>query len=302
MSMPPPGRHGVQTPRWIAAGLAAAAVVLVVAAVGPSAPAGVNAGAPTATATTSTTPATATTTPPLPPPEDQAADPVRTLVPSIVAVDEVLTSPSDRQSIVATALTEGNNDIAVEATPGTVCAVVPVAAPVMAAGRWERDGEAVATAELSRRDPPGYGDCITADDVDGFDEDVYQYLVVGQSGAMSGPATLVIGAPSVSVWLLNDGDEPVCAVQASPHAADFYETYQADSELLPGEALAIRVAAVDQDVRVFDCPPDEVVRSLDFEPEAGVYVELFGGEEPLGSTPVQGGSVTSTTARPTTTG
>ena len=67
-------------------------------------------------------------------------------------------------------------------------------------------------------------------------------------------ATLVVGVPSVAVWLLNDGEQPVCLVQASPLDADFYEAYQADSELLPGEALAIRLAAVEHDVRVYRLP------------------------------------------------
>ena len=33
----------------------------------------------------------------------------------------------------------------------------------------------------------------------------------------------------------------------------------AEGELAPGEALAIRVAAVEHDVRVYGCPPDDVV-------------------------------------------
>ncbi len=196
---------------------------------------------------------------------------------------------------MAAALTEGRTAVAVEATPGTLCAVVPVAAPVMAAGRWELDGEEVASAELTRRDPPGFGDCITADDVGDFDDGVYQYVAIGESGATSAVATLVVGVPSIAVWLLNNGDEPVCLVQASPLDADFYEAYQPDSELLPGEAVAIRVAAVDQDVRVYGCPADDVVRSFDLVPQAGVYVELFESDEPGESTPSSGGSPTSTT-------
>ncbi len=226
---------------------------------------------------------------------------MRTLLPSIVAVDEELTSAAERQPVVAAALTEGRNTVAVEATPGTLCAAVPVSAPVMAAGRWERDGEPVASAELTRRDPPGYGDCITGDDVGEIDDGVYQYIAVGETGATSAVATLVVGVPSIAVWLLNDGEQPVCLVQASPLDADFYEAYQADSELLPGEAMAIRLAAVEHDVRVYGCPPDDVVRSFDVVPQAGVYVELFGGEEPGDSPPSPGGSTSSTTIRPTTT-
>jgi hypothetical protein len=172
--------------------------------------------------------------------------------------------------------------------------------PLMAAGRWERDGETLATADLIRRDPPGYGDCVSTDETGGFEDGVYQYVALGETGASSAVATVVLGVPSVAVWLLNNGAEPVCLVQTSPHDADFYESHQADSELLPGEALAVRVADVTHDIRVFGCPPNDVERSFDLDPQAGVYVELFAGDEPAESTP--GGPSTSTTVRPTTTG
>jgi hypothetical protein len=293
--------------RCAAIAMAAAALIVAAAAAIEPTPPAVGAGATTTVAPTTTRPAAtvdpSTTVPPsLPPPADEASDPVRTLLPSIVAVDEVLTSSAELQPIVAAALSERSNSFAVEATPGTLCAVVPVSAPVMAAGRWEFDGEPVASAELTRRDPPGFGDCITEDDVDDFDDGAYQYIAIGESGATSAVATLVVGVPSIAVWLLNNGGEPVCLVQASPHDADFYEAYQAESALLPGEALAIRVAAVEQDVRVYGCPPDDVVRSFDVVPQAGVYVELFESDEPGDSTPSPSGSAPSTTARPTTTG
>ena len=119
------------------------------------------------------------------------------------------------------------------------------------------------SAELTRRDPPGYGDCISTDETGGFDEAVYQYVAVGETGALSAAATVVIGVPSVAVWLLNNGDSAVCLVQASPPEADFYEAFQADSELLPGEALAIRVAAVETTgARCSDVPPDDVDTQL----------------------------------------
>jgi hypothetical protein len=270
------------------------------------------AGATTTVAATTTVPATtvpATTTttappPPLPPPADEASDPVGALVPSIVAYSEALDSGDERQAAISAALTDRTNAVATDAQPETLCAAVPVAAPLMAAGRWELDGEPLATSPELRRDPPGYGDCLDGEEFDGFDDGVYQYVAVGPTGARSAAVTFVLGVPSVPVWLLNDGEQPVCLVQASPGPADFYESYAADSQLLPGEALAIRLAAVDHDVRVFGCPPDDVVRSFDLEPQFGVYVDLFGSDEPEGSTPptAPAGSATSTTARPTTTG
>jgi hypothetical protein len=308
MSTPAPGRHGVRSPQRVA--VAVAIAVAIVAALAASAavsdPAAVGAGPTTTAAPTTTRPGTtvAATTispPTLPPPPDEASDPVRTLLPGVVAIAEQLVTDADRQPVVASALTERRNTVAIEAAPGTVCAVVPVAAPVMAAGRWEHDGEELASAELIRRDPPGYGDCITTDDVGDFDPGVYQYVAVGPTGATSAVATLVVGVPAVVVWLLNNGDEPVCLVQTSPSEADFYDAYQANSDLLPGEALAVRLAAVEHDVRVYGCPPDDVVRSLDVVPQVGVYVELFAVEAPGDSTPSPGGSTTSTTPRPTTT-
>ncbi len=276
-------------------------VAAVAAASGDSA---VRAGATTTAASTTrpaTTVAATTATPPsLPPPADEASDPVRALVPSIVAIEDELATVAERQPVVAAALTEASNAIAVEAPTRTLCAVVPVAAPLMAAGRWERDGETLATADLTRRDPPGYGDCVSTDESGGFEDGVYQYVAIGETGANSAVATVVLGVPTVAVWLLNNGDEPVCLVQTSPHDADFYESHESDSELLAGEALAVRLADVAHDVRVFGCPPDDVERSFDVEPQAGVYVDLFAGEEPAESTP--GAPATSTTVRPTTTG
>jgi hypothetical protein len=266
-----------------------AATAIVVAASTPTVGAGATTAAPTtvaATTTAVTTTVPPTTSPPsLPPPADEESDPVAALVPSIVAFDEVLDDPVERQAAVATSLTELQNTVATEEPPQTLCAVVPVAAPLMAAGRWELDGEPLTTSPELRRDPPGYGDCLDREAVEGFDEGVYQYVATGPTGARSAAVTFVLGVPSVAVWLLNNGDQPICLVQASPHAADFYESFTADSELLPGEALAIRMASVDHDLRIFGCPPDDVVRSLDVEPRFGVYVALFWDEETDDSAP-----------------
>jgi hypothetical protein len=301
----------MSTHGWRSVGLAAATLVgLTSIATGTAPRAG--AGPTTSVARTTTTApvgaAGATTTtaaapPTLPEPENAESDPVRTLVPSIVAFEEVLESESERQAAVATALDERQNSVAVQAAPQMLCSIVPVTAPVMASARWERNGEQFASDELTRRDPPGYGDCVTAGDDERFDDAVYQYIAIGPTGATSAAATVVVGVPSVAVWLLNNGSEPVCLVQASPDQADYYESYQSDSELQPGEALGVRLAAVDSDVRVYGCPPDDVLRSFDLTPQFGVYVDLLEGEEPDASTPqAPAGAVTSTTTRPTTTG
>lgn len=310
-------RH-MSTHGWRSVGLAAATLLgltLVAADTGPRAGAGpTTTVAPTTTRPRNTTAppttsrAASTTTvvaPTLPEPADAESDPVRTIVPSIVAYGERLDTEGDRQAAVASALSEGKNTVAVEAAPAMLCSVVPVTTPLMASGRWERNGDQFASQEMTRRDPPGYGDCVAAgDDDERFDDGVYQYLAVGPTGATSAAATIVIGTRSVVVWLLNNGPEPVCLVQASPHEADFYESYRPNRAVAPGQAMAIRIADTDIDVRVYGCPPDEVLRSFDLSPQFGVYVDLLGGEEPDGSAPAPapGGSVTSTTPRPTTTG
>jgi hypothetical protein len=294
---------------FVVAAIAAATTMTV--AVVASSPPPVDAGAtttvaPTTTAAATTTTARPTTTavlPTLPEPANAETDPVRTIVPRIVAYEEALETEQQRQQAITTALSEGQNSIAVEQPPAMLCAIVPVPTPLTAEGRWERDGDPFVSDEMARRDPPGYGDCITAGDDEVFDEGVFQYVAVGPTGATSAVATLVVGVPSVVVWLLNDGDQPVCLVQASPSDADRYESFDAgDAPLAPGQAVAIRLAATDQDVRVYGCPPDDVLRSFDLAPQFGVYVELLGDQPDESVPPAPPGSTTSTTTRPTTTG
>jgi hypothetical protein len=298
----------MSTHGWRYVGLAAATLVgvaLVATGAGPRAGAGpTTTVAPTTTRPATTTAAQATTTavlPTLPEPADADSDPVRTLVPSIVAYGERLESEAERQAAVASALNDGTNTVAVEAAPAMLCSIVPVTTPLMASGRWERNGDQFASDEMIRRDPPGYGDCVVAGDDERFDDGVYQYIAVGPTGATSAAATVVVGARPVRVWLLNNGDTAVCLVQASPDQADYYESYQPNRQVRPGEAVAVRLADTATDVRVYGCPPDEVLRSFDLSPQFGVYVDLLGSEEQGAPTP-SGVSVTSTTPRPTTTG
>lgn len=270
------------------------AVTTTVAATTTVAPTSTSAAATTSTASTAPLPS-------LPEPASTDVDPAATLVPRLVAEAERLTTAGDQRTLIDAAITDGTNTVAVEDEPATICAVVPVSAPVATSGRWQRDGEPLDDSAEERRDPPGFGECLTADEGETLDEGVYQYLAVGAAGARSAVATLVIGAAPVTAWLLNDGEQSVCLVLAAPGPADLYEAFAADSELLPGEALAIRFADVDHDVQVYGCPPDDPVRSFDLMPRAGVYVPLFGGEGAEGSTPSSEAATTSTTLRPTIT-
>ena len=210
----------------------------------------------------------------LPEPASAEVDPVRTLVPRIAAVSAVLTSDTDRQQAIAIGLAEESTVLALEDGPGTLCAIVPVAAPVVAEGRWERNGEPISSTGAQQRDPPGYGECLPNDDGEPFRDGVYQYLAVGSTGATSAAATIVIGHPAVVVWLLNNGDEPICLVHLSPEPADYYEAISTDGPLQPGEAVEVSVADVDHDVRVFGCPPDDVVGTTQLSPEPGSYTDL----------------------------
>ncbi len=252
--------------------------------------------APTAVTASSLQPTTTVT---LPEPESDAADPVRTLVPNVVVATEVLLEDADRQPLIDAALAEGDNTVAVEAEPGTLCAIVPIAVPVMAGGRWERNGEPIAPSIEQRRDPPGFGDCITNDNAEAFREGVYQFVAVGPTGATSAAASVVVGVEAVDVWLVNNGDEPVCLVLISPSRADYYESHDTESPLLPGEAIAISAAAVEHDVRVFACPPDDSVRTFRFTPEPQSYVDMFVVDDDApASVPTDSGAAT---AAPTTT-
>jgi len=242
-----------------------------------------------------------TTVAPLPAPENESVDPVRLLVPSITVVAEALTDEADRQTAIVTALAAPSHTVAVEAAPGTLCALVPVAAPLMAEGRWERNGQPVRTTPEQRRDPPGYGDCFTNDNGEAFSDGVYQYVAIGPTGATSGAATVVVGSEPLVAWFVNNGDEPVCLVLVSPEPADFYEANDTDSPLLPGEAIAITLADVDHDVRVFGCPPDEAVASFQIAPEPQIYVEMFDADdEPPAPTSLPPTSVAAATTTTTT--
>lgn len=268
--------------------------------VAPTTPPPVDPGATTtvvAIAPESTVTATIAAT--LPPPENEAADPIRTLVPGIAVVPAVLTDEAARQAAIGAALAAGGTTVAIEAEPGTLCAVVPTLAPVMARGRWERNGEPIAPSIEQRHDPPGFGECITNDDGEAFREGVYQFVAVGPTGATSAAASVVVGVEAVDVWLVNNGDEPVCLVLISPSRADYYESHDTESPLLPGEAIAISAAAVEHDVRVFGCPPDDSVRTFRFTPEPQSYVDMFVVDDDApASVPTDSGAAT---AAPTTT-
>lgn len=243
-----------------------------------------------------------TTAPPrptLPEPASEDADPVRQVVPRIVAVPDVLTTPEQRgREVITPALQEGGHTVAVESPPGTVCAIVPLQAPAMAAGRWEHNGDVIIRRDEIRRDPPGFGECINAPDGDTFDDGVYQYFVVGATGARSAVATLVVGAPAVPLWLYNDTTGPVCLVLLSPKPADFYDAYESNDPVRRGQAIRMPVAAVEHHARVYGCPPDEPLHSFDIDPVPRVYVSMAGGAVTDLAPPT---TVTTTTVPPGTT-
>jgi hypothetical protein len=294
----------------VAAAFGAAGAATALAGPAPAArPTGATTAAPPTSAVPSTTvaattPATTSVAPTsagtLPEPAGEAVDPVRTLVPRIAAIPAVLVAADDRRAAIDQALDDPGTAIAVEDGPGTLCAVVPVAASLMADGRWERNGEPIASTGETRRDPPGYGDCLPNDDGEPFRDGVYQYVAVGATGARSAAATIVVGVGTVDVWLLNNGEDPVCMVHASPTQADFYEAFTPGPPLQPGEAMTIRFADVDHDVQLFGCPPDEVLRTTRVSPEPQTSVDLFDRPDPEGATTAPTGTATPPTTRPAT--
>lgn len=225
------------------------------------------------------------TTVAVPRPENEAADPIRTLVPIVAVVPAVLTGNADREAAIGAVLANGATTVAVLTEPGTLCAVVPLQVPVMAEFRWERNGEPIGTGAEQRRDPPGFGECITRPNGEAFDEGTYQYVAIGPTGATSAAASVVVGVEPVDTWFVNNGDEPVCLVLLSPTRADYYEGHDTDTPLLPGEAMSISAAAVEHDVRVFGCQPNESLRTFTMTPEPLTYVDLFDDDTSTSTTP-----------------
>lgn len=207
-------------------------------------------------------------------------EPAVAVLPTISADPGVL--DADQQAaLIAAQLGAPTSRVAAPGETGTICAVVALAAPVTAGGRWERDGETVRDVGATLRAPPGYGDCLTGDGGRPLAAGVYQFVADGPA-VTSGAATFVVGAEPVTVRFVNDGAAPVCLLLVSPTRADRYEAYRLEPALAPGEVAAIALAAVDQDVGVFECaatdelaPTDRPARSFTFTP-TGAEVTLSG--------------------------
>ena len=244
----------------------------------------------------------ATPLPSLPPPADEASDPVRALVPSIVAVEE----RAGHRRRTATGRGRGAHRgaatrVAVVPRLRTLCAVVPVAAPLMAvdggsatASRWRRQ-------TLTRRDPPGYGDCVSTDETGGFDEGVYQYLAVGddRSDCRRPPRSSSASRRSPSG----------CSTTATSRSAS--SRRRRTTQTSTSRTRPIRSCCPARRWRSASRPstttcacsaarPTTSSAASTSSPQAGVYVDLFAGEEPDESDARRLGDVDD--VRPTTTG
>ncbi len=230
---------------------------------GPTAPPPVTT-TPGAVAPGAPPPVAATTTPA--PVEDRGY--VGLLVPNVAAFNEYLATPEQAKAQVDQLLASGRHDVAAKSPVLTICAAVRMDQPLALKGRWERDGRRVAITGETRRDAPGFGECLS-DDGAPLEEGSYQFIAVDADGRESAAGGIVIGAAVVDEQLVNDGDTDVCAVRIAPATSRYFEVYlyRADP-IAPGESITLPVAAVPQDVESIGCDGD-VVAQFRFDPTPG---------------------------------
>ena len=199
-------------------------------------------------------------------PRTKTSDPVRSLVPSIVAVDDVLDRRRATSSGRRCGTHRGSNTVAVEEPPGTLCAVVRVAAPLMAAGRWERDGEPVGVGSARAPRPAGI-----------------RRLHHGRRRRRLRRRRLPVRRGRRHRGDLGGSDarhrrsvgrrlaaqrrrRSRCASSRRHRMSRLLRGVPARLRAVARRGAGLQVAAVDQDVRVYGCPPDDVVRSFDLVP------------------------------------
>ena len=136
--------------------------------------------------------------------------------------------------------------------PRTTCAASRCGVADGGGGRRERNGEPIASdGGDSARSTRLRGDRVPNDDGEPFRDGRVPVRGGRATGASSVAATIVIGVGTVDVWLLNNGEDPVCLVQVSPTQADFYEAFDPGPPLQPGEATMMTVALTS--TRTSDC-------------------------------------------------
>jgi hypothetical protein len=225
--------------------------------------------ADTTTSTAATAATTATTTTSVVPTASIGA-----VVPSVAAFEQLLATPADAQAQIDQLLVAGRHDVAVPGPVRTVCAIVPLDSPLQAGGRWERDGQEVATSAATARVPPGFGDCLS-DAGEVLPNGSYQFIATDGDGTESAAGGLVIGAERVEQRFVNDGDERLCALRIAPESSGYFEVYLYETApIAPGASVTLPVADVDQDLEVVACGTGEVVASFDFQPRADEAQDL----------------------------
>jgi hypothetical protein len=185
-----------------------------------------------------------------------------------VAASPVLLSPQEQAAQLSELLASQRHDVATAAPAAMLCAAVGLDAPLEVSGRWERDGQEVASTDLSSVAAPGFGDCVD-DGGEALEQGAYQFLVVDADGRESAAGTIVLGAPSVSQQLTNDGNQPVCVVRIAPSRAGYYEGYDLSADpLAPGGSITIAMASTEQAVRASGCGPEgDVIAQFEFDPD-----------------------------------
>jgi hypothetical protein len=209
-----------------------------------------------------------------PPTSEPEAPPyVAQLVPSVGAFPELLATPEEAQTAIDELLATGRHDIAVPGRTATICAAVPMSQALALEGRWEHDGRRIAMSDLTRRDAPGYGECLD-DDGDILEAGAYQYIASDSEGRESAAGGIVLGAALVEQRFENDGDVAICTIRIAPSTTRYFEAYVFDAApIAPGAIVALRVAAVEHDVQTLACD-GTVLTSFSFTPDADVVQPL----------------------------
>jgi len=148
----------------------------------------------------------------------------------------------------------------------TICAGVPVDAPLDFTITWHYLGETVQADERSAS-PPGVGSCID-NDGEALAAGSYQVFTSNDDGSEIGNATtFVIGADTVAQSFVNNTDDDLCEIGVAPIDTSYYELFVSeDGNIGPGELIIIDIASVEQDLLARRCDGSDV-GALTFVPD-----------------------------------
>lgn len=205
--------------------------------------------------------------------DDETADapppsgPLGGLVPVLTASPTMLAA-ADEAAQLSRLLSAGQTSVAAPSPALALCAAVTLTEPLEVLGRWERNGQEVASTDLSTVGAPGFGDCVNDGGAE-LPDGTYQFLVVDPDGNESAASTLVLGEPALVQPFVNDGETAICLVRLAPRAAGYFEAYDfTTTPIGPGATINLALADVRQALQAVACGPDgQVVVDTDFVPD-----------------------------------